>query len=1436
RKIYRPGQTIYFKGLALRKKGKDWNIRKNKSFEVIFRDVNGQEIATEKFKSNEYGTFSGTFTAPVGVLTGMMRLFCDNSNVSFRVEEYKRPKFEVKLDPFEGEFVLGDQITVKGNALTYSGVKLDGAKVKYRVRRNARFPYFYSWWRPAPRSSSAEISNGEVLTDAEGNFSFEFPAEADVSLRKEDKPIFSYEVSINVTDITGETHEAATKVQAGYTSLLMDLMVPEKLNPENEKLKLQVNNLNGQPVPTKVKLRLYQLQTPDRLLRERSWSRVDLPLLDQAAFKKLFPNEAYGDEKVIAKWAKTLVWEEEITTTEKAIEKALQLPSAEGAFAIEASFLDPSGDSIKLSRYAYAFGERGFRKAKLPILLEAWTDKEEAEPGDKVKLHLATAEKRLWVRYVLSQGGDILEDKLIALKGNNQKEISIPITEAQRGGLQWSVSTIGYNEVKVHTGNIKVPWTNKQLQLSWSTFRSKLQPGQKEEWQLSIKGPKGEAVAAEMVATLYDASLDAFAPNQFGLSLFPTYSRYWSWNAGQSFGLNTGQGDQEKSEYERMRQLRNVPQRGYDRLRIGGYGSYFANAAGGLFYSESKGRMNFAASSAPREARAQAAPAPMMKAEASQGVELAYDAYDAFDADGVIDVLEEKIEGAQSAEAAAPPIRTNLQETAFFFPQLRTDENGDISLAFSMPEALTRWKFLGLAHTEDLKSGVLGGETVTQKELMVQPNLPRFLRQGDSLRIIAKLSNLSEQALAGNAKIDILDARTMASINTDFSVARSEQTFDLAADQNQTVAWEVVVPENVQAVVIQITAQSQSFGDGEENVLPVLPNRMLVTETLPMSMVKSGKKEYTFKGLAQADQSNTLRHQSLTLEFSSNPAWYAVQSLPYLMEYPYECTEQIFSRLYANTLASHIANQNPRIEAIYKQWQQAATQGDSRSFMSMLEQNQDLKTALLEETPWVRQANNESERKKRLGLLFDLNRISLESATAKRQLEERQMSSGAFSWFPGMRENRYITQLVLTGIGHLQKLGVSGYGNPEIGNMTSKALRYLDREMQQDYVRYTRRTPKEDWNKYVPRASQIQYLYMRSFFPDMEQTNGTDQAYAFYYAQAEKYWLQQSRQLQGMLALTFHRTENQAASTKILASLKENALLDEERGMYWQDQRNGYYWYQSDIERHALLTEAFYEAGGDLEAVAQLKLWLLQNKRTHDWKSTRATVAACNALLATGADWLQNQELVAISLGGEAISPQTDESVNLEAGTGYFQKRWEASEIDSSKSSIVLQKANKELAWGAMYWQYFEQMDKIKFASTPLSVTRKLFKVENTADGEKLMETRAFSVGDKVRVVLEVRADRAMEYVHLKDQRAALFEPKDVLSQYTWQGGLGYYQSTRDLSTNFFIDYLPKGTYVLEYDLYATQSGNASQGISTLQCMYAPEFSAHSEGVRVEIK
>ncbi|MEL6653205.1 MAG: alpha-2-macroglobulin family protein, partial [Bacteroidota bacterium] len=769
---------------------------------------------------------------------------------------------------------------------------------------------------------------------------------------------------------------------------------------------------------------------------KRPWPQVDLPLLSEADFKKAFPHDAYKDENQADTWKRKLIWAETIQTGEKKTEQSLPFSQPSGVYAIVASYLDPSGDSIRLSRYVYAFGERGFRKSGMPEVLKAWADKSSAQPGDQVKLRLATNQKRLWVRYILSQGADILEDKIIALKGNKQTEISIPITEEYRGGLDWSVSTIDFNEVHLSSGNIAVPWTNKQLQLSWSTFRSKLQPGQEEEWRLSIKGPQGEAVAAEMVASLYDASLDAFAPNQYQLSLFPTYLRRWSWSANQTFGIRSVNGGRDQAELKRLRNLPNPTRRRYDRLRIGGGFYTFTGAlrdsytAGGAVPG-ARSQIAFSASAEPMMAKAEAPDADGVEAE-----------YDKLERDQTR--VDEKTPSEESDEGVekGPPLRTNLQETAFFFPQLRTDKNGEISLSFTMPEALTRWKFLGLAHTQDLQSGLLGGETLTQKELMVQPNLPRFLREGDTLRLIAKLSNLSEETLAGNAQLQILDARSMQPLNEAFRVAETQQSFSLAQDQNQTLAWQIIVPEAVSAVVIKMSAKSEKFSDGEENALPVLPNRMLVTETLPMSMLGSGQKDYTFKGLAQAAESATLSHQSLTLEFSSNPAWYAVQSFPYLMEYPYECTEQIFSRLYANTLAQHIANDNPRIKDIYQQWQQAAAQGDSRSFMSMLEQNQDLKTAILEETPWVRQANNESERKKRLGLLFDFNRMANESAKARRQLEERQLSDGSFSWFPGMRGSRYITQLVMTGIGKLQKMGVSGFGNPEVGQMSQQAMRF----------------------------------------------------------------------------------------------------------------------------------------------------------------------------------------------------------------------------------------------------------------------------------------------------------------------------------------------------------------------------------------------------------
>ncbi|MEL6252673.1 MAG: MG2 domain-containing protein [Bacteroidota bacterium] len=1446
RKIYRPGQTIYFKAIAMESMRNSHMLKKNHSLEIKFNDVNGQEIKKLSLKTNDFGSVQGSFTAPNNGLTGRMSIMTDGGYTDLSVEEYKRPKFEVTFDPVEGEYSLNDEVEVKGFAKAFAGSNIDGAKVSYRVVRGANFPYWYRGWRGGrmyPRfGSEKEITNGETETDIEGKFSISFTAEADKKIDRKFLPVFYYRLYADVVDISGETHSAQAYVQVAYTSLDLSMTVSEVVwQGKADSLQINTVNHNGSPLSAKGTLTINQLEAPKQIFRTRKWPAPDQPIMSKAEFTKNFPNTVYKDEDQVQSWPKTELKTRELDLegmTQVGIDDLLQ-GAKNGKYEVVLTVKDPSGEELKLQRF-FSYEDPEDKTPSVPVVLDASLENKAYEPGQTAVLNLQSSVKRLWVLYEVTQGGKVLQRDYIRLKGKKGEKIDIVLKEEHRGGLGVGVYAIYNNEFKSERKNISIPWTNKQLKLSWTTFRSKLSPGQEEEWRLKISGPKGEKVAAEMVASLYDESLDEFRSNYFGMSLYGSNYSSAAWNVDYGFAWNNSY---------RISDLPYPPRkyynaRDYDRLIAI---SAFGYGGGGRMMMKSRAvgarsRMN------DQDLPVASMPAPSREAETISAPAADADKYrdsENADFDGTLDLYEKGGEDdmTQAEETGAKPtsevpIRTNLQETAFFFPQLETNAEGEVVLSFKIPEALTRWKFLGLAHTKDLKVGTIGGNTVTQKELMVFPNMPRFLREGDKLAFTAKISNLSEKALSGNAEVRLLDALTMQPVESYFDLNTKVQKFEVKEGQSTVVSWEIEVPENVQAVVTQVIASAGEFSDGEENVLPILKNSMLVTESLPLAVRGEEQKTYTFKKLANSGASETLKHHNLTLEFSSNPAWYAVQSLPYLMEYPHECTEQIFSRFYANALATHVANSSPRVQQIFNQWKLDAQKlsKDQGALLSNLEKNQELKAVLLEETPWVLNARSESERKRRIGLLFDLNRMQSEFAKANKQLEERQNGNGAFSWFPGMRDSRYITQLIVTGIGHMDKLGVNS-GNPEINGIGARGLAYLDNTIREDYqnLKKHKANLEEDHLGYT----QIQYLYARSFYPNVPVAPKNVEAYNYYAGQAKKFWLSKSKYMQGMLALFNFRSGDPKVSGDILKSLKENAVFNEELGMYWKDATSGWYWYQAPIERHSLLLEAFQEAGKDEEAVEELKIWLLKNKQTNDWKTTRATVAAINALLSSGTDWLESSELVEIVVGGENIDPKTRPDAQVEAGTGYFMTSWAAQEINAEKATISLNKKDKGIAWGAMYWQYFEQLDKITFAETPLSLKKQLFLKKNSPEGPKLIaisDSSQIERGDKITVRVELRVDRAMEYVHMKDMRAAAFEPTETLSRYKYKAGLGWYQSTRDVATHFFFDYLPKGTHVFEYDLVATQAGDFSNGITSIQSMYAPEFTSHSEGIRVQVK
>jgi hypothetical protein len=787
----------------------------------------------------------------------------------------------------------------------------------------------------------------------------------------------------------------------------------------------------------------------------------------------------------------------------------------------------------------------------------------------------------------------------------------------------------------------------------------------------------------------------------------------------------------------------------------------------------------------------------------------------------------------------AVTIRKNLQETAFFFPQLQTDKEGNVTFSFTTPEALTRWNLQLLAHNKNLESTTKNMSTVTQKELMVIPNAPRFLREGDEIIISTKIANLAGKVLSGQAKLELVDAQTGLDILTrlietpteEMSHSIDERSFEVDSMGNTQVSWQLKIPNGLQTVQYKIIAKAGDFSDGEQNILPVLTNRTLVTESMPMWVRSKQTKTFNLDKLKNVS-SSTLKHHKLTLEITSNPAWYAVQALPYLMEYPYECNEQTFSKYYANTLASHIATSNPRIKEVFEQW------ANSDALLSNLEKNEELKSLLIQETPWLRDAQSESEQKKRIGLLFNMNKMQHEESLALNKLSQNQEANGSWPWFNGGPENRYVTQHILTGLGHLKHLNVTSATDSRQSEMIDKAIGYLDSEFVKEYEEMKKHA--KNINDDHLSATQVHYLYMRSFFKEIKTSKKVDEVMAYYINQAQEYWKNRGLYAQGMLALTLHRNEDLKTSTKILLALEENSITSDELGMYWKKNTSSWFWYQAPIETQALLIEVFSEIRpSDIETIDNLKIWLLKNKQTNQWSTTKATTEAVYALLLQGNDWLSVADAVDVLVGGQAINPTTLEDVKTEAGTGYFKTSWNGKEIQPKMGEVQMTKKGNGIAWGALYWQYFEDLDKITSAETPLQLKKKLFLKKNTATGEmisEIMEETELKVGDLVRVRIELKADRDMEFIHMKDMRAASFEPVNVISQYKWQDGLGYYESTKDASTNFFFDYLPKGVYVFEYDVRVNNAGNFSNGITTIQSMYAPEFSSHSEGVRVVVK
>jgi len=1398
RAIYRPGQTFFFKGIVVDRGRNSTEIKANYSSEVSLKNVNGELVSKLKLKTNDYGSYQGSFTLPNSGLNGKYSIQTEGGIHYFSVEEYKRPTFEVSLDTSKDSQKINQYVTVSGSVIAFSGAKVSEAKVTYRIQRRTSFPSWGSWWRPMPRTADKEIANGEVVADADGKFTLEFFAAADEQVASKWDPNFNFDITIDATSPSGETQSLSENITLGTKEVYLSSNLSNSVQLyELKNFVVHAKNIQGVELNQPVNYTLYSLITPKTFQRKPYWEDAE-----------------YSDTKLQVKTGSELHELERgsellrgIVQSNKKSDIIGDLPT--GAYELIATSL--GGDKSEF-QHRFELYDENSRQLAIPSSFDFTPLHMEGEPGEEASFLIGSSLANLQVLYEIHVDGKQISQQWISLNKEQQK-IKVPIKESYRGGIQVSFIGIHNNRKISENRTISVPYTNKKLQLTLGTYRNKVHPGSKEKWTITISGIKGEKLAAELLAGMYDQSLDQFKTQNWNINLYPNNRGANTWRSDGTFSFAGA------SQYGGERKYGATPQRVFPGLNWFGFAM---NRANGLRFIDGP-PLKMERNTTYQEEPMMAVESDRMKVSDSE-METDMSSKTKRGKSNQF-AINEQSEGKDKTEGNNPT-RTNFRETAFFYPQLRTDAAGHVSFEFELPDALTKWKFRALAHTKNLEVGTTETSIKTQKELMVSPTVPRFFREGDQLNLKVLVTNLSEKTQNGIAKIRFFDAVSNKAINIANGSA-ADQKFNLFSGNNIALEWSIRIPNGIQAIKYQVTANSERFNDGEEKVIPVLPNRKLVTESLPLAVRGNQQKHFVFDKLINTN-SKTLKHESFTVEFSTNPAWYAVQALPYVTEPNSECSEQVFARLYATLLAQKIATSNPRIKEVFELWKGL----DSKELTSKLMQNQELKSILIEETPWLQQARSEIEQKKRIALLFDFNTMALEKQAALKKLQELQLPKGGWAWYKGMQDNRYISQYILEGFGHLKQLGVDLSVEPGMDKLLKKGLTYLDERIIEDYEWLKKHS--KDLSKNHLNPTQIHYLYTRSFFLETGAPEGSI-AFDYYLEQAEQYWQERNLYLTGMQALALSRLNPSSKAPKeIVASLRDNSLQTEQSGMYWKENQAGYYWHNAPIETQAMMVEVFHEVAKDRNAVEELRIWLLKEKQTQMWSNSKATLLACYALLIDNVQVLANVSEVLIKVGQHELN-QSDK----EAGTGYFKQVWTKNEVTPELGLIEVHKASNGIAWGAAYWQYYEDLDKISPADVEeFSVSKTIFKVLVDAHGEKMIpiETSGIEIGDKIRVRLQIESNRNLEFIHVKDMRTSGFEPITAISRYKYQNGLGYYESTKDASTNFFMEKLNKGVFVFEYDLRATVSGEFSNGICTLQCQYAPEFSTHSRGKKLSIK
>lgn len=1350
RSIYRPGQTVYVSGLAYEMEKDSTRVLADKKYTVSLYDANNNETGKVEVRTNGFGSFSGQFVLPSPCLTGYFSLRAADTSVSFKVEEYKRPTFDVTFEPVKVEYQVGDSIEVVGMAKTFAGAPVQNARVHYNISRS------YAWvWRFMGRGSARW--EGEAMTDADGKFSVPVHFEIDSDRRESPLWYYTYNIQADVTDGAGETQQANLSLPLGSTSMVLNMdNLPDNLVKEKKlEIKLTAMNLSGEPVDTPVTYQVVEMEE-QKDGQEKEGRKVLTGTVE--ANKSFVPEAIYA------------------------------LPS--GNYRLKLSAKDTQGRECTASKNFLLFSLNDKRP---PFVITDWfyQDGLEFDAASPATVYIGSSEKNVYLLYDVFAGNKRLESKRIELS-DSVVSFRFPYKKEYGDGILVSMAFVKDGRLYSHNARIMKPAPEKKLQLKWTTFRDKLRPEQQEEWKLTVLYPDGSPAEAEMLATMYDASLDKIYSAHkldFGVDFhYVVPLTYWNTSYMRNAYLYV--------DFP-LKRLRAVPLE-YSELIIPSTGRMEAMVVG-------YGGSPRATLAGALKIRGRSAANAVMNQEAVTDMVLQEEMVETS--------AQEKVEMGSSEELAETgdiQIRENFAETAFFYPQLRTNEKGEVSISFVLPESLTRWKFMGLAHTRNVDYGKIEATATASKEFMLQPNMPRFVRVGDKANIAASLMNLSDKGVKGTVRMELFNPETEKVFYS------QKQKFDVKGGETGHVNFTFEVSDKYAVMACRMVADGDTFSDGEQRYIPVLTDKQWVTETVPLNVNGEGAHTFSLENLFNK-HSKTASEQRLTVEFTAHPAWYAVQALPVVAHPQNEDALSWATAYYAHSLAAYIVKENPRIKQVFDSWK--AQGGTKETFMSNLQKNQELKNILLAETPWLAEATNEAEQKQRIATLFDLNTMNSQLAVSVEKLGELQNADGAWSWYKGMQGSRYVTTQVMEMLVRLNALTHQD-ADSRMQPMIQKGFEYLGKQAAEEY-KSMKEAEKKGAVGIRPSEQVLRYLYICALdgkAPVDEKVN--------------RYFIDklsgEGKELtiygKALGAIILQQSGKVAEARLFMQSLMEYSVVTDEMGRYFDTPKARYSWFSYKIPTEVAAMEAIQRITKDTKAIDEMKRWLLKQKQTQTWETPIATADAVYALMATGAsDLLANTGGVEITLGKEVIRTPADDAI------GYIKKTVSGDVMNIKK--VRVDKEGAGMGWGAVYAQYLESMDQIGEQGNGLSVSRQLYKGD-----EALNESVPLKVGDKITVRLTVKADRDMDFVQIKDDRAACMEPLQAVSGFRWGNGLGYYQATKDASTQFFIDQMRKGTYVIEYQVYVNRTGEYQAGIATVQSAYAPEFGGHTGGYRVMVE